>query len=213
MTDDSNVYRPNKENIVASRFISSAILGAPFAVPCANPVQNLSSGAGGPAIAPGEISNWPMLKIKYKTDPARLKSLLPPGLEPGDEPNVYVTFYNVPIHEAPEYGTVVSVEAKYKGEKGEFTLFIAISQEEPVLLCQQLWGSRNIWPIPLISAMATKSQPNARTRATPSSSSQARSSASSRTRLTSRKTIGGSNACRPGPRSRSSMISRRIWCM
>ena len=126
---------------MASRFMSSSILGMPgHAVPCANPIQNLGGGAGGPMVNPGEISSWPMLKIKYKTDPERLASLLPPGLEPGDEPNVYVTFYNVPIEEAPEYGTVVSIEAKYKGEKGEFTVGFAISQEEPVLLCQQLWG-------------------------------------------------------------------------
>lgn len=114
---------------------SSSAGTAPVA---ANPIQN--QGGSGLTIAPGEISDWPMLKIKYKTDPKLLKSLLPPGLEPGDEPNVFVTFYNVPIHEAPEYGTVISVEAKYKGEKGEFTICIAISQEEPVLLCQQLWG-------------------------------------------------------------------------
>jgi acetoacetate decarboxylase len=106
----------------------------------ANPIQNASAGTGGPKTNPGEISNWPMLKIKYLSDPERIAALLPPGIEPGDEPYVYVTFYNVPIEASPEYGTVISVEAKYKGEKGEFTIGYAISQEEPVLLCQQLWG-------------------------------------------------------------------------
>jgi len=126
---------------MASRFIASSILGTMASTPCANPIQNLGGGSENNfRINPGEISNWPMLKIQYRSDPKKIAAILPPGIEPGDEPNVFVTFYNVPIEESPEYGTVVSVEAKYNGVKGEYTVGFAISQEEPVLLCQKLWG-------------------------------------------------------------------------
>ena len=32
---------------------------------------------------PGDIINWPMLKIVYRTDKDKLEALLPPGIEPG----------------------------------------------------------------------------------------------------------------------------------
>jgi acetoacetate decarboxylase len=99
-----------------------------------------AAASGAPKIYGAEISGWPILKIQYLTDPEGIAKLLPPGIEPGAEPKVYISFYNVPIHEAPEYGTVVSVAAKFNGVEGEYTLFIAISQEEPMLLCQELWG-------------------------------------------------------------------------
>jgi acetoacetate decarboxylase len=93
-----------------------------------------------PKVYGGEISGWPILKIQYLTDPEGIAKLLPPGFEPGAEPKVFISFYNVPIHEAPEYGTVVGVSAKFNGVEGEYTLLISISQEEPMLLCQELWG-------------------------------------------------------------------------
>src|SRR6478609_3731033 len=83
-----------------------------------------AAASGAPKIYGGEISGWPILKIQYLTDPEGIQKLLPPGIEPGDEPKVYISFYNVPIHEAPEYGTVVSVAAKFNGVEGEYTLFI-----------------------------------------------------------------------------------------
>ena len=36
-----------------------------------------------PSIPPGEIANWPLLKIVYRTDPDKIADLLPPGIEPG----------------------------------------------------------------------------------------------------------------------------------
>jgi len=96
--------------------------------------------SGAPKIYGGDIGGWPMLKIQYLTDPAGIAKLLPPGLEPGAEPKVFITFYNVPIDNSPEYGTVVSVAAKYNGIEGEYTILFGISQEEPVILCQELWG-------------------------------------------------------------------------
>ena len=36
-----------------------------------------------PTITPGEIANWPLLKLVYRTDPDKIADLLPPGIEPG----------------------------------------------------------------------------------------------------------------------------------
>ena len=37
-----------------------------------------------------------MLKNTYRTDKDRIAALLPPGIEPGDDPHVNVTIYNTP---------------------------------------------------------------------------------------------------------------------
>lgn len=120
---------------MVSRFVNASILGG-----AGLPSLSAPAADGAPMGVPGENGNWPMLKLQYRSDPERIASILPPGIEPGDEPNVYITFYNVPINNEPEYGTVLSVEAKYKGQKGEYTISFAISQEDPVILCQELWG-------------------------------------------------------------------------
>ena len=46
---------------------------------------------------PGDILNWPMLKVNYRTDAECIAKLLPPGLSVGDEPIVRLTFYNFPV--------------------------------------------------------------------------------------------------------------------
>lgn len=88
----------------------------------------------------GEIINWPMLKVTYRTDKDRIASLLPPGIEPGASPHVTVTFYNFPVLNAPEYGVVVNVDADYQGTPGEFTLAIGIDQEHVVKPSQERFG-------------------------------------------------------------------------
>lgn len=94
----------------------------------------------GPQINPGDILNWPMLKLSYKTDPEAIAKLLPPGIEPGAEPNVNITIYNFPVLNEPEYGCVVNIEANYNGIPGEYTMGIAIDQEAAVFNSQERWG-------------------------------------------------------------------------
>ena len=53
---------------------------------------------------PGDIINWPMLKVHYRTDPEAIAALLPPGITVGSEPNVNLTVYNFPVPDVPEYG-------------------------------------------------------------------------------------------------------------
>ncbi|WP_062269458.1 acetoacetate decarboxylase family protein [Endozoicomonas arenosclerae] len=93
-----------------------------------------------PQTNPGEIINWPLLKIKYDTDPACIEKLLPPGITPGKNPTVNITVYNFPVLNEPEYGYVISVDADHDGITGEFTLAIGIDQEAAVFGSQERWG-------------------------------------------------------------------------
>ncbi len=93
-----------------------------------------------PMTVPGEIINWPMLKISYLTDPASIAALLPPGIEPGKTPKVTITIYNFPVLNEPEYGCVVNVDAIYNGIEGEYTLGIAIDQEAAIYGSHERWG-------------------------------------------------------------------------
>lgn len=96
--------------------------------------------AAGPQTNPGEIIAWPMLKLNYRTDRDRIASLLPPGLEPGEDPLVNITIYNYPVQNEPEYGVVVNVAADYQETPGDFTLAIGIDQEAAVSISQERWG-------------------------------------------------------------------------
>ncbi|HPG26788.1 MAG TPA: acetoacetate decarboxylase family protein [Myxococcota bacterium] len=102
--------------------------------------QNPIVPAEGPKTNPGELSSWPMLRIAYRTDKDRIAALLPPGLEPADAPLVFVTFYNVPIQNAPEYGIVVNVAADKRGTAVEYTLGIGINQETVIFPSKERWG-------------------------------------------------------------------------
>lgn len=96
--------------------------------------------ASGPKGNPGDILNWPMLKLKYATDPKCIAALLPPGITPGKNPHVNITIYNFPVSNEPEYGVVVNVEADYNGTAGDYTLAIGINQENAVFNSQERWG-------------------------------------------------------------------------
>ncbi len=89
---------------------------------------------------PGDILNWPMLKIIYRTDADKIADLLPPGIEPGAEANVNLTIYNFPVPNIPEYGIVSSVDANYNGIAGEYTLGYGIDQESAIFISQETNG-------------------------------------------------------------------------
>ncbi|NIB40280.1 acetoacetate decarboxylase family protein [Pseudomaricurvus alkylphenolicus] len=95
---------------------------------------------GGPQGNTGDIANWPLLKVIYKTDADKIAQLLPPGIEVTDEPNVHVTFFNVPTFDLPEYGVLVTVNASYNGVDGEYALGYGIDQESVVLISQNMNG-------------------------------------------------------------------------
>lgn len=89
---------------------------------------------------PGDILNWPMLKVLYRTDAAKLATLLPPGIEPAEQPIVHITVYNFPVGGEPEYGVVVNVDATYQDLPGEYTLGMGINQENAIYISQERWG-------------------------------------------------------------------------
>ena len=94
----------------------------------------------GPRIRPADISSWPLLRIVYRTDPSGIAELLPPGIEPGNEPNVHLTIYNFPVLDEPEYGVVVKVDASYRGTEGQYALSYGIDQEAAIFISQELNG-------------------------------------------------------------------------
>jgi len=89
---------------------------------------------------PGDIINWPMLKIVYRTDPEKIAELLPPGIEPGANPYVNLTIYNYPVPDEPEYGIVTTIDASYNGIEGEYTLGYGIDQESAIFGSQEING-------------------------------------------------------------------------
>ena len=88
----------------------------------------------------GDIINWPMLKIHYRTDPDAIAALLPPGFTVGKEPNVNLTVYNFPVPDVPEYGVVTTVNADFDGVEGEYTLGYGIDQESAIFISQETNG-------------------------------------------------------------------------
>lgn len=100
----------------------------------------MSDQAAAPQGNPGDIINWPMLKVVYRTDPDKIAALLPPGIEPGAEPNVRVTFYNVPVPDEPEYGILLTIDAIYNGIEGEYAMGYGIDQESAIFGSQERNG-------------------------------------------------------------------------
>lgn len=96
----------------------------------------MTNESGAPQGNPGDIVNWPMLKIIYRTDPDKIAALLPPGIEPGSNPTVSITIYNYPVPDEPEYGIVTAVAASYNGVEGEYTFVefkgMSIGEAEPL---------------------------------------------------------------------------------
>ena len=93
-----------------------------------------------PLSDPGEIINWPMLRLIYRTDNKKLAKLLPPGIDPSNEAIVTITIYNFPVNNEPEYGVVVNASAKYKDIEGDYTLSIGINQEAAIYISHEHWG-------------------------------------------------------------------------
>ena len=81
-----------------------------------------------PQSNPGEIFNWPMLRLTYKTNKDKLAELLPPGIEAMSDSLVTITIYNFPVNNEPEYGVVVNASAKYQDIEVYYTLGIGINQ-------------------------------------------------------------------------------------
>ncbi len=93
-----------------------------------------------PHINPGDITNWPILKITYRTDADKIAALLPPGIDPSDTPNVHMNVYNVPVPDVPEYGVLIMVDANYRGTKGAYAIGYGIDQESAIFISRDMNG-------------------------------------------------------------------------
>jgi acetoacetate decarboxylase len=93
-----------------------------------------------PQTAPGEISGWPILKIKYRTDAEKIAALLPPGIDPSDSSNVHLNIYNVPVPDEPEQGVLIMVDAEYRGTKGLYSIGYGIDQESAIMISHDMNG-------------------------------------------------------------------------
>lgn len=94
----------------------------------------MSNSGNAPQGNPGDIGNWPMLKIVYRTDPDAIAAVLPPGIESGAKPHVNLTIYNVPVPDEPEFGILQTVDADYNGTAGEYALGYGIDQESAIFI-------------------------------------------------------------------------------
>lgn len=93
-----------------------------------------------PQITAGDIVNWPILKITYRTDADAIAALLPPGIDPSDDPHVHLNVYNVPVPDVPEYGVLITVDADYRGTKGRFAIGYGIDQESAIFISRDMNG-------------------------------------------------------------------------
>jgi acetoacetate decarboxylase len=93
-----------------------------------------------PQINAGDIAGWPVLRIQYRTDADKLAALLPPGIDPGEEPNVFLGIYNYPVPDEPEFGITLMVEADYRGTRGRYALGYGIDQESAVFISRDMNG-------------------------------------------------------------------------
>ena len=91
-------------------------------------------------INPADILGWPVLKIDYPTDPAKIAALLPPGIDPSDRSDVHLSIYCIPVPDEPEFGVVISVDADYRGQKGVYTLGYGIDQESAIYISKDMNG-------------------------------------------------------------------------
>jgi acetoacetate decarboxylase len=90
--------------------------------------------------APGDMTGWPKLVIRYPTDASAIEALLPPGLEPCGEPVVQLGVYCVPVHGEPELGISTKVPARFAGVDGAYSLGIGIDQESAIFVSRETNG-------------------------------------------------------------------------
>jgi acetoacetate decarboxylase len=86
----------------------------------------------------------PNLEVEYRTDPDALAAVIPPPLQPPDEPIVHVRITEIDLqfgsyhhHEMVGY---FAVNADYNGELGEYPLLIPIDLEPALSISREKFG-------------------------------------------------------------------------
>src|SRR5881397_2432751 len=77
----------------------------------------------------------------YETDPAVIAAVLPPPLEPPDEPLARVTIATVDIKGLPTFGAgTVAVTARHEGTVGDYALLMPMTTEQAVIGGRETFG-------------------------------------------------------------------------
>jgi acetoacetate decarboxylase len=81
------------------------------------------------------------LVATYLTDPDIIASVLPPPIEPGEEPLVKITVATVEIAGYPKFGAgSFSVRARHEGTNGFYALFMPMTTEQSVVGGRETFG-------------------------------------------------------------------------
>jgi acetoacetate decarboxylase len=97
-----------------------------------------------PAFPPGpyRFRHREFLTIAYRTDPAKLRAVVPEPLEVNDEPIVKYEFIRMPdstgFGDYTESGQVIPVS--FRGKQGTYTLCMFLNDDPPIAGGRELWG-------------------------------------------------------------------------
>lgn len=90
------------------------------------------------------LPSLPSLEVSYMTEPDALAAVLPPPLEPPDDPRVHARITEIDLefgefkhHEMVGY---FAVDAKHEGERGEYPLLIPIDLESALSISRERFG-------------------------------------------------------------------------
>ncbi|RMJ04932.1 hypothetical protein CDV36_014397 [Fusarium kuroshium] len=79
--------------------------------------------------------------IDFATTPEYVRSVLPPGLEPGDTPAGHILMSTMESKLCGAFDcTIASLDVKFRGKPGTFILEIIISNDLPVTWDREVWG-------------------------------------------------------------------------
>jgi len=82
-----------------------------------------------------------VLTARYQTDPEVLAAVLPPPLEPGDEPRVTIRIARVDITGLPPFGAgTFSVRCWHEGTTGDYPLVMPMTSEQAVVGGRETFG-------------------------------------------------------------------------
>lgn len=104
-----------------------------FAMPLTSPAY---------PVGPYRFVNREFLIIAYRTDPAKLRAVVPEPLQLDDDPLVKFEFIRMPdstgFGDYTESGQVIPVT--YKGQKGAYTHCMFLDDHPPIAGGRELWG-------------------------------------------------------------------------
>ena len=104
-------------------------------------IREVARGNGGGG---GFTPSLPSLEVVYRTDPEVLAAVLPPPLEPPDEPRVHARVTEIKLdlggYTHQERVGYFAVDARYRGELGEYPMLMPIDLEPAVAISREKFG-------------------------------------------------------------------------